>query len=335
MKKIGVGIIGLGYAGKQHLDAYRNNPEVEVLMISDTSAETLSSVCRQYKLEGDRDYREIIKKPKIDIISICTPDYLHCEQALAAVMAGKHVLCEKPLATSLSDCEKIVEAVWKKKVKFMTGQVLRFTPLFLSLKNIVDSGTVGKPFFAESDYIHDIRPFLHGWRINPQTTGDMILGGGCHPIDLLRWIVGEVQEVYAVTNKLALRDVPFPADHMLLSLKFANGAIGKVQITIGCRRPYALNLGVYGTKGTLINNRLFTENIPALEDFINLPLPTKAEYQYYDREIDELLMAIKEDREPSVNAADGAGTVAVCLSAIESAKKNQPAIVKKYKEKFL
>ncbi|MDD5679521.1 MAG: Gfo/Idh/MocA family oxidoreductase [Kiritimatiellae bacterium] len=334
MKKINVGVIGLGYAGKQHLDAYLKNPAVEVLMVSDASAETLAAVCRQHQLEGNRDYREIIKHPKIDLISICTPDYLHCEQAVCAALAGKHVLCEKPLATSLAECEKILAAVRQKKVKFLTGQVLRFTPLFLSLKKIVDSGAVGKPFFAESDYIHDIRPFLHGWRVNPQTAGDMILGGGCHPIDLLRWIVGEVREVYAATNKLALADAPFPADHMLISLKFADGAVGKVQISVGCRRPYALNLGVYGTKGTLINNRLFTENIPALEDFINLPLPTKAEYQYYDREIDELLKAIEEDREPAVNAADGAETVAVCLAAIESAKKNQPVAVKKFPGKI-
>lgn len=329
MKKIGIGIIGLGHSGKQHLDAYLKNPEVEVMMVSDTSAETLASVCNQYKLEGVRDYKEIIKNQKVDLISICTPDYLHCEQVLSAVSAGKHVFCEKPLASSLSECEQIVEAVQKKKVKFLTGQVLRFAPLFLSLKKIVDSGIVGKPFFVESDYIHDIRPFMEGWRVNPQTAGDMILGGGCHPIDLLRWIAGDVEEVYAVTNKMALTDAPFPADHMLITLKFANGVIGKVQITVGCRRPYALNLGIYGTRGTLINNRLFSEDIPALEDFINLPLPVKAEYPYYNLEIEEILNAIKEDREPSVNATDGARTVAVCLAAIESAKKNHPVTVKK------
>ena len=129
MNKIGIGVIGLGYVGKQHLDAYLKNPEVEVVMVSDASAETLASVCRQYKLEGVREYLEIIKNPKVDLISICTPDYLHFEQALSAVRAGKHVLCEKPLAISHSECEQIVEAVRKKKVKFLTGQVLRFTPL--------------------------------------------------------------------------------------------------------------------------------------------------------------------------------------------------------------
>jgi myo-inositol 2-dehydrogenase/D-chiro-inositol 1-dehydrogenase len=113
-------------------------------------------------------------------------------------------------------------------------------------------------------------------------------------------------------------------------LKFTSGATGKVQITGGCRRPYALNLSLYGTEGTLVNDRWFTERIEGLEDFIALPLAQKAQFQYYDREVVELLEAIREDREPSVTALEGAKTMAVCLAAVESARTNRPVKVAQF-----
>jgi predicted dehydrogenase len=328
--KIGVGVIGLGYAGGQHLDAYLKNPEVEVKVICAQNAEKHRPLADQHRLPFTTDYRQVIWNEAVELVSICTPDHQHAEQALAAIQAGKHVLCEKPLATTLHDCRRIVEAVEKSKAKFLTGQILRFAPFFLSLKKIGSSSMLGRLFFAESDYLHDLRPFLHGWRRDPRIGGDLTLSGGCHPIDLLRWIVGEVEEVFSVTNKLALADLPLPADNILLSLRFKNGATGKVQVTCGCRRPYALNLSLYGTKGTLVNDRLFTEDIEELEDFVALPLARKAEFQYYDREIDELLRAIREDREPCVTAREGATTVAVCVAGVESARTNQPVKVMEF-----
>ena len=322
-----VGIIGLGYAGRQHLDAWLQNPEAEVKVICDQNEAIARPPAEEHNLKYVKDYTELVRDKEIDAVSICTPDYMHAEQALAAVQSGKHVFCEKPLATNVLDCQRIVEAVDKSKVKFLTGQVLRFAPFFQSLKSIYTSGMLGEAFFAESDYIHDLRPFLSGWRCGAGTAGDLTLSGGCHPVDLLRWIVGEIDEVYANSNKLALKEAPFPADNILLTLKFRNGATGKVQITTGCRRPYALNLSVYGTKGTLMNNKLYTEDIRLLEDFIDLPLPQKAQYQYYDKEIEELVSAIKEDREPSVSALEGARTVAVCQAGIESAARNCPVKV--------
>jgi predicted dehydrogenase len=328
--KLGVGIIGLGFAGAQHLEAYLKHPDVEVKMICALDAEKHRRLAEERHLRFTSDYREVLRSKDVEVVSICTPDHLHAEQALAAIQSGKHVFCEKPLAVTLADSQKTVDAVRSSKTKFLTGQILRFAPYFLSLKKLHDAGMLGRVFFAESDYVHDLRPFLQGWRRDPDSGVDLTLSGGCHPVDLLRWIVGEVEEVYAVGNKLCLTDLPFPADNILLVLKFTSGATGKVQITGGCRRPYALNLSLYGTEGTLVNDRWFTERIEGLEDFIALPLAQKAQFQYYDREVVELLEAIREDREPSVTALEGAKTMAVCLAAVESARTNRPVKVAQF-----
>ena len=328
--KIGVGVIGLGYAGAQHLDAYLNHPDVEVKMICAQHADKHRAVAELHGLPFTTDFRDVMKDDAIGLVSICTPDHLHTEPALAAIEAGKAVFCEKPLATTLDDCHKIVDAAEKADVKFLTGQILRFAPLFRSLRKIYASGAIGDAVFAESDYLHDIGFLLGGWRSDPTTNWDLTLAGGCHPIDLLRWIVGEIDEVHARANKLCLTELPMPADNILLSLNFSNGAIGKVQLTGGSPRPYALNFAIHGTKGTLVNNRLFTQDIDELEDFIELPLPQEEEFPYYDREVDDLVQAITNDAPPSVSALDGARSVAVCLAGIESAAKKVPVKVTQF-----
>ena len=323
MAKLGVGVIGLGYAGAKHLRAYLDHPDAEVRMICSQHPDKVPPIAKERRLPHTTDYRKLLADDKIEMVSVCTPDHLHTEPVLAALKAGKHVFCEKPLATSLDDCRRIVEAVDRSGVKFLTGQILRFAPLFRSLKKLYESGTIGKAVFAESDYLHDIRFLLGGWRSDPASQWDLTLAGGCHPIDLLRWIVGDVEEVFARGNKLCLTDLPSPADNVLLSLRFANGAIGKVQLTSGSPRPYALNFSIHGTKGTLVNNKLFTEQIDGLQDFIPLPLPQESEFPYYGNEVAELISAIREDREPAVTALEGAHTVAVCLAGVESARKGQ------------
>mgnify|MGYP005838595419 CR=1 FL=1 len=276
------------------------------------------------------DYRQLVHDQRIELVSVCTPDHLHTEPVLAALNAGKHVLCEKPLATTLDDCRRILEASQRAGTKFLTGQILRFAPLFRSLKGIYERGSLGRIVFAESDYLHDIRFLLGGWRSDPASHWDLTLAGGCHPVDLLRWIVGEIEQVHARANKFCLINEPVPADNILLSLAFANGAIRKVQLTCGCPRPYALNLSLYGTRGTLVNNRLFTEDIDSLEDFIQLPLPQKSEFPYYGEEIADIVRAIRHNTQTAVSAADGARSVAVCLAGVQSARIGQPITVEQF-----
>ena len=324
MQKVGVGVIGLGYAGLKHLKAYIQNPRTEVKGVCDKNEKLLHSISQEYGIKlATVDYEELVAQKDIDIVSICTPDHLHTEPSIKALEAGKHVFCEKPLATTIEDCRKIIRVVKDTGLKFLTGQILRFAPFFISLKKIYDEGELGEAFFAESDYLQDARFLLSGWRVDPQNPQDMVLGGGVHTLDLLRWIIGEIEEVHAFANKKSLVDTPLSNDCIILSLKFKNGCIGKGLISVGCIRPYALNLSIYGTKGTLINNKLFLDKIPGLQDFISIPLPIENEFPYFGKEIDHLLNCIEKDKTPLVDAVEGAKTVATCLAGISSIKEGK------------
>ena len=154
-----------------------------------------------------------------------------------ALRAGKHVLCEKPMAIDTESCRKLVQAVDDTGLMFMVSQFMRFEPIYKRIKGIYDAERIGRAFFVEGSYIHDMRSLYNPvtWRSHPQTAQNILIGGGCHPFDLLRWTVGsDVTEVHAYSNGYAAQEFPLD-DCYILTFQFENGCIGKVFVTSGCR----------------------------------------------------------------------------------------------------
>ena len=198
-KKLVFGAIGLMF-GNAHLEgalAYG----AEVAAICDLDAETLRKSGEKYNIPEEKwttDYHDILNNPEINMVSIAIPDQQHRQVACEMLAAGKHVLCEKPLALTREDIEAMVQATEKSEAKFMVGQICRFTPAFAKAKEIIDSGEIGELYFVESEYAHDYMNIVKNaqiWRADPQRHG--VIGGGCHAVDLLRWLAGDPVEVFA------------------------------------------------------------------------------------------------------------------------------------------
>ena len=151
------------------------------------------------------DYRALLARKDIQVIGIYSPDHLHAEHASAALQAGKHVICTKPMCTRLEDTAELVKQVDRSGLKFLVGQTMRFDLEFVNAKHLLDDGDLGEIIFAEAHYVHDARSFFPAtpWRLHaPQ---DLMYGGASHPIDLLRWFLGDVDEVHAYGRKGDLR----------------------------------------------------------------------------------------------------------------------------------
>ena len=213
------------------------------------------------------DFYEMIKDGGFDCVILGTPDQVHMDHSVAALEAGYHVICEKPLALTMEECEKIVEATRKSDRKFMTGQVCRKAPAFIKAKQLVEEGKIGELTFIESEYAHDYSYMNEAhWRLDPVRLRHGVIGGGCHCIDLLRWIAGDPTEVYAHANHKCLTEWPVN-DSTIAIYKFPSNVMGKVFASIGCRRNYTMRSVFYGTKGTIIVNNtdpyleLFLEKI--------------------------------------------------------------------------
>ena len=329
--KLRVGVIGLG-VGRTHLRAYQGMPDVEIAAVADVSEEARERARQEFAVPlAFSDYRELLERPDVDAVSICTPDRLHAEQALAALDAGKHVLCEKPMCTAVEDAAAVVRKVRETGLTFMMCHNYRFVPQFAQLKRMAATGAVGQVFYADSSYIQDLY-FMENlgpdyWRLkDPQ---DFYMGGAVHNVDLLRWIVGEIVEVHAYSNHM----MPFyPIDENYVSnFRFANGCIGRVLLVLGSRLKdqFLVDLNVYGGDGALraiMQRNEVIHNAARLEGDRPLVIPTP-EANSHTLAIAEFVACVRERRHPALDVLEGAKAVAVCAAAIQSAREGRPVAV--------
>jgi predicted dehydrogenase len=289
---------------------------------------------------------DCLKNEKLDAVIIASPDQLHKEMVYAAIDADLHIMCEKPLALTREDCEEIVAAVKKSTKKFMVGQICRYTPGFVKANELIDAGEIGELTFVESEYAHDYTHVLDrkdgSWRCDPTRSG--VVGGGCHAVDLLRWIAGNPEEIMAYgVHKTFSELVPYDDTHVAV-MKFPNGVVGRVFVSIGCQSPgTGIRTLLYGTKGTIIRSAGDRHITLYLADFgfeksdkilgtsqlykNGIQIPVALGSHNTAAELEEFVDIIKNDKEVAVSAREGADTVAVCVAAIRSTETGLPANV--------
>lgn len=333
MKKLGVVVHGAGWVSGEHIKAYINNPNTEVRVVSSRRETSARAKAEENNLDCDisTNFEEVLKRDDIDIVSICTPNHLHPAETISAAEAGKHILIEKPVAMNLTDLKDMRDAVRKAKVKTVVSFVLHWNPFFQTVRSLIDDGTLGKIFLAETDYFHEIGTWYPGyeWSRTKEMGGSSMLFGGCHAIDAIRWFVGsEVTEVTAYSTRGHRQD--FEYDPSIVSiLRFANGAIGKVGSSFEIDMPYVFNVFVHGTKGVVRNEKMYClEKFPGQRDFITIPtiMPDSGDVTHhpFQGEIDHLVDCILKDEESHVNLEDAVKTHEVALAMDISAEEGRP-----------
>lgn len=206
-KPLGVGLVGYRFMGKVHSHAYHDlgfffNPTRPVAMraICGRTEEAVKAAAAKWKWESyETDYRKLIARDDIDIIDISSPGDSHVEIALAAAAAGKHILCEKPLANTLADAKKMLTAVREAGVKHMVGFNCRKIPSVILAKKWISEGLIGEPYLFRGAYLQDwiVDPdFPLVWRLDKSVCGSGALGDlAAHTIDLAHYLVGDIGEV--------------------------------------------------------------------------------------------------------------------------------------------
>jgi predicted dehydrogenase len=285
LKDIHIGLIGTGGMGKAHATAFKNVPLVfgnepgrPVLeIVADIDANAVQKWAGEFGFSRwTTNWQEIIEDPAIDVVDITTPNSLHAEMAIAAAQAGKHIYCEKPLATTSADAARIVAAVTKSGVISIVGFNYLKNPAQGFAKQLIESGELGEitlfrgtfdqDFLANSDV-----PF--SWRLDRALAGTGALGDlGSHTIAFAQFLVGDILEVCGLrATKIKERAVPARGsgyaataksdgekraveneDIMEFLIRFDNGAIGTIGTSrIGMGRKLGLTYEIQGTKGSL------------------------------------------------------------------------------------
>ncbi len=339
-KTVNFAIVGTRGIARHHIAGIGMTNEARLTAVCDIHEDIVRNTAETYGIDAYyTDLDEMLLRDDIDVVIIATPDSAHREGTVKALRAGKHVLCEKPMALLLEDCKEMIQAAKETGKLLMIGQVCRYAPGFVTAKKLLDAGEIGDLFFVESEYAHDYTGNFgqDGWRIDPVNLRHPIIGGGCHAIDLLRWLAGNPTEVSAYANKKVLTDWPVD-DCTVATMKFPNDVIGKVMTSIGCKREYTMRTCLYGTKGTIITdntsntislfkdeidgNRKYLETIPCR--CIEWKIPVKVASHNMAAEVKDMCEAVLTGQKPKTDGVEGASTVAVCDAVVRSAASGMP-----------
>lgn len=313
-------VVGLG-VGEQHIAGYRAVPGVEVVAVCDVDTVRLHSVADRYDIPGRYDdYRRITEDTSIDVVSICSWDNAHAEQAISAFRHGQHVMVEKPVALSKTSAADVLEAQQASGRLITSNLILRGSPRFRALKEAIDAGKLGDLFYLEGDYLHDILyKITEGWR-GRMPGYSVIYGGGIHLIDLMRWFAGdEVEDVSAMGTNLLAQGSQFEGpDTTVALLRFRNGLLAKSTTSFGPRRPHFHNVAVHGTRGTFVNGLTHgtwywnDEDKLGTDDWSDYPGVRKGDL------LPGFIQAIRENRDPDIGAVDVFRVADVCFAAAEA-----------------
>ena len=327
-KKLNVALIGAGKISNYHLKGITASEDCYLYAICDSATDGRAQ--KQAEKYGAEkfclDYKELLGDPKVDVAIVITPDNCHMEQACAFLRDGKPVLLEKPMALTAEECQEMLRVSKETGTMLMVGQVARYNPAFRTMKKMIEEGAIGELTFVEGEYAHDysIHRGYNDWRISPEREG--VIGGGCHSIDLLRWIAGNPTHVRAYSNHKYLTEWPVN-DTTIAIYNFPNNVIGKVFCSIGVKRGYTMRTAIYGTRGTIIfeDGRKYLELFQCAPDDIHkgftVPKQVPIELKGHNMvaEIADFIDAVKNGKPAPISPLEGASTVAVARATVNAA----------------
>ena len=320
-----IGIIGLG-VGERHIVGYQKVPGCSIKSVCDIDEKKLKEVADRNGIsERYCDYRKITDDPEIDVVSICSYDDVHTEQAVSALENGKHVMIEKPVAVNDEQADLLVAAHRNSSSMLTSNLILRCCPRFRFIKEEIDSGNIGKLFYMEGDYIHAVpQKITEGWR-GKISFYSPILGGGVHMIDLIRWYADEeVESVCAMGSNKETRHTGYPFDDTnVLLLKFPSGLLAKVLVSLTPKHPKFHALKVFGNRATfenrLENGIIFKSDEFTSKEIVNSPYPGMEKGDL----LPNFISAVRNASNLMVSPLDVFNVMDVCLAAQKSRRTNQ------------
>jgi predicted dehydrogenase len=318
---IRIGLIGAGVMARDHAYAMVDVAGAQVVAVADPIAERAAEVASLHGAQAFADYHDLLDS--VDAVWICTPPFLHREQAETCAAAGKHLFVEKPLALNTADCQAIIEAARAHRVKLTVGQVFHFYPIFQEAKRLIDAGTLGDLIMCWSKRVAALNAdLLVPWRTIPHQGGGFCLEMQIHELDLIAWFGGDP---VSICGRVTRNDPTFPAmdNSMSALITFANGCIGEVSGSWSARVPFSQR-AIIGTRGTILMGDW------AHMDHLRLTVEGKEEQvvPVADRTVairaedEHFVRCIERDETPLVTGATGLRAVELALATVASSDRN-------------
>lgn len=332
-RKIRFAIIGAGIISHNHATAIQSHPDAEFAAIADVDRDKAKHLAEQYKVPlVFENYESILKRDDIDVVAICTPSGLHAEVAIAAAQSGKHILCEKPLDIRKERMDAMIAAYRSYGVKMTTVFQKRTTQIAATVKQALAEGKLGKPVLGDVYMKYYRSPEYYrsaDWRGTWQWDGGgALMNQGVHGIDLLLYLMGDVESVFAYAAPLS-RDIEVE-DTAVAAIKYKNGAFGVIQGTTSVYPGLEMRMELHGEQGSIIfadsGFKLWSfagsdEQAPALSgqaEGSSDPSAISSDGHYIL--VDDMIGAIRENRDTLIPGEEGRKAVDLVLAIYESAR---------------
>ncbi len=331
-----VGLIGCGNIGARgHAPSYAQIAEAELVAVCDVISDRAARLAEQTGARAYQDYRHLLDREDIDVLDLCVPTAQHAPLAVEALKAGKHVLCEKPIARTLEEADAIIATVRETGRKAMIGHVRRFDRRYLEVKEAVQRGDIGTPAYirrAERQWL----PFAaDAWYWHTDAGGGVIIDIGVHIADMFRWLYEQNPvSVYAVGRQV--RDVAKQAnsfDHVFITYRFANGGVGLGEASWAHPPEFGggfyASLDVVGSHGRVQYSDQDSNPMIEFDAKTGAKLPqffrfmSTTEFAFRD-EIQHFLDCVVKDQDPAISLEDARSALAMVLAAQQSADSGKP-----------
>jgi myo-inositol 2-dehydrogenase/D-chiro-inositol 1-dehydrogenase/scyllo-inositol 2-dehydrogenase (NAD+) len=330
---IGLCLIGAGRAGMIHGRNFVSRvPQAKMVAVSDTVEENARAAAGELGLDTwYTDYRQALENRDVDAVIVVTPTKFHHDIVIEAAGAGKHILCEKPMAMNREECQGMIDAAGKNKVKLQIGFMRRFDANFRRAKEIIDSGVIGSVVSVKSLTRGPSTP--QEWMYDIRKSNGPLAEVNSHDIDTLRWFTGsEAASLHAMAGnyrcEAAREKYPDFYDTVLMNVRMRNGMMGNIDGAQGVQYGYDARVDILGTTGsvhigglaggtTLTYTREHRMEADIVRSWTNLF------YEAYVNEDISFIGAIREGREPEVSGLDGMMAVDIVRAGNESIQTGQ------------
>lgn len=331
----GVGVVGAGGANiatSAHLPAMELVPEVELVALCDMNEDGVREYAGRFGAEAYTDYSSMLERDDVHMVHVCTPDQFHAAHTIQAAEAGKHVLCQKPMALSMDEANAMREAVTRAGVKFQCCQNMRWMPRSLRLKQLIDGGAIGDPVYGKYSTKGRFYSYPENSFYRKEESGGQFVHNGMHIVDLLSWLINALpSQVYGMTRQHYPTDDRLETDNYIMShIRFDSGALGAVEKNLMMLDPPGFppqeEFVIIGTKGMLsagdsdnVGGELFSDGAVSFTRG-----SSQGSVEAFAKMIQDFANCIIDDRPPSIPIDHSARVLEACLATLESAAAGQP-----------
>lgn len=335
MRKLGIGVVGVGEMGKRHAENLRRNvPEARLIAIADVSAERAQQVATEYEIECSYGSLEaMLENKEIEAVLVATPDKFHAQAVMLAARAGKDILCEKPLALTLSDAHAAINAVAKAGRRLQVGFMRRYDPAYAAAMKRIEAGEIGVPVIFKSVGRDKDQPPIAAYESN--VNGMLFYTNTIHDFDMARWLMhDEVASVQAYTTSAIRPEVARFGDVVasVVNLQYKQGAIGNIESYAQAVYGYDVRTEIIGSKGSIFvgslerHSAVFLTSRGGEHTLADHFLSRFADA--YLAEVRDFVQTMLSDRAPRVTGEDGLKALAIAVAAENSHLHSKPVAVR-------